>query len=228
VIRQVAMLTLRPGAAPDAVAAFERAMADAPRLLPAVRRSHLGRHLAGSVNGGDYAWDALLAEPLPPGDALALATSADALRPYFDTHRDRCVVATIDAVRFRPQYVAIPEPDITNCVKRTAFFRVEPSAATEAVAAFERQLMQMPQYIRTIRNWACSRPDPALQPTEWTHIWEQEYRDLAGLQVDYMVSPFHWGVVDRWFDAENPQRIVAPRLVHVFCLAASTILGWTA
>ena len=51
---------------------------------------------------------------------------------------------------------------------------------------------------------------------------------MRGLQEDYMLSPYHWGLVDGWFDPECPQRIVDTHLAHVFCPAATTVLGWAA
>jgi hypothetical protein len=41
-----------------------------------------------------------------------------------------------------------------------------------------------------------------------------------------MVNPYHWGYVDTWFDPESPHRVVAPGVAHVYCSAATTILGW--
>ena len=225
-IRQVAMLHLREGADGDAVEAFERAMIDAHEELPGATHSHLGRHMEGTVGGGDYTWD-LLFDEAPEGDAAALVAASPALAPYFGGDGPEAVVAQIDAVRFARQYHELPEPGIRDCVKRTLFLRVEEGAEAEALARFERELRGMPRYIASIRNWACSRTDPALQPTHWTHVWEQEYQTVDGLRVDYMVSPYHWGVVDGWFDAERPQRIVSPVLAHVYCPAASSILRWT-
>ena len=101
-----------------------------------------------------------------------------------------------------------------------------PDTPREAVERFERDMLGMPRYIDAIRNWAFSRADPELHPTPWTHVWEQEYRELRGLQEDYMLSPYHWGLVDGWYDPESPQRIVDTNLAHVYCPAATTILGW--
>jgi hypothetical protein len=58
----------------------------------------------------------------------------------------------------------------------------------------------------------------------WTHVWEQEYADLAGLQQDYMRSPFHWAVVDSWFDPEGPSCIVEAGFLHLFYETQTSIL----
>jgi hypothetical protein len=40
------------------------------------------------------------------------------------------------------------------------------------------------------------------------------------------MSPYHWGLVDVWFDPESPQRIVDTRNAHVCCASDASILAW--
>ena len=61
----------------------------------------------------------------------------------------------------------------------------------------------------------------------WTHVWAQEFDKLDGLQIDYMVHPYHWATVDRWFDPESSERVVATELAHVFCRMPGSVLAWT-
>lgn len=199
-------------------AAIRRAVAGAAAAVAGVRRTHLGRHLPGSVRGGHYTWDV----SFDGGDPGALH-QAPSLQPLVADGALR-----LDTVAFEPQHLAVPEPGIRDCVKRTLFLRVLPGTPPDIVERFERDTMGMPRYIDAIRNWAFSRVDAELHPTPWTHVWEQEFQELRGLQEDYMLSPYHWGLVDGWFDPECPQRIVDTHLAHVYCPAAVTILGWQA
>jgi hypothetical protein len=146
--------------------------------------------------------------------------------PFLDPSDPGRIVDWIDAVAFEPQHVQIKDPGIRDGIKRTLFLRVQQDALPANVAQFERDTMQMPHHIKSIRNWAFSRTDATLQPTTWTHVWEQEFEDVDGLVGEYMQHPYHWGLVDSWFDPECPQRIVEPRLAHVYCPTPSTILGW--
>lgn len=229
-IRQLALLRLREGVEPGQRAAFEEAAERATRALPGpgLRAGFLGRPLPGALRAGDYAWDALLEgapEPARPGTCpLPLPE----LAPWFDPRDPRCVVASCDVVRFAPQHLGIGAPAIAPCVKRTLLLRVRPESPRGEVERFERDLLAMPRHIASIRNWALSRTDPALQPTGWTHVWEQEYDDLDGFLVGYMSHPWHWGRVDGWFDPECPQRIAEPEVVNVCCAAPATLLGWAA
>lgn len=199
-------------------AAIERAVTRAAGAVAGVRRSHLGRHYPGVVGGGQYTWDVLF----DGRDPAALHQAPGLLQLVEDGS------LRLDTVAFERQHLSVPEPGIRDCVKRTLLLRVLPDTPPEAVERFERDMLGMPRYIDAIRNWAFSRADPALHPTPWTHVWEQEYRELRGLQEDYMLSPYHWGLVDGWYDPESPQRIVDTNLAHVYCPAATTILGWDA
>jgi len=223
VIRQVALLTLREGCAPEQAVALEHALDGAAQAIAAVCHSQVGRHLEGSLCG-HYTWDARFADPAPPALGELLADAS--LSRYFDPASRECVVADTDAVRFEPQDTGIQEPALRACVKRTLLLRVFDGAPAAACERFERDIMRMPGYVSTIRNWAFSRTDPSLHPTDWTHVWEQEYDEVDGLLGEYMLSPFHWGYIDGWFDPECPQRIVEGRFAHVFCAASASVLAW--
>ncbi len=206
------MIHLEPGA--DA-AGVEASVARVPDAVAEVRRASLGRHLPGSMGGGEYTWDVLL-DGADAGRLLASAPVAELA--------DRG--ARLDAVAFAPWHGAVPEPGIGACVKRTLLLRIEDGTPSAELELFERDLVGMVEHIGAIRNWALSRVDPRLHASRWTHVWEQEYRDVSGLEVDYMMSPYHWGLVDAWFDPEMPQRIVDRELAHVYCEVDASILAW--
>ena len=218
--RRIALLHLRPGLEPAEVAVFEAALRAVE--VPGIRHAHLGRHLEGTRGGGDYTWDLAFpdAASCPPWtEQIQLGGNAELFA--------RCV-ARVDAVQFATQRVELLEPGITRPVKRTLFLEVDRSAPAEARARFDRVLTGMPRYIPAIRNWAYSRvEDPmTVGPRRWTHVWEQEFAELRGLREDYMMSPYHWGYVDGWFDPESPHRVVEPGVAHVFCEAPRSILAW--
>jgi hypothetical protein len=220
--RRIALLHLRPDASPDDVAALELALGDVASCLPSVLHAHLGRHLPNTVGSGDYTWDLAFSAKAwcPPWDDFLRAAGVDAL-----VHR---VVARCDVVQFESTNVHVAEPGITNCVKRTLFLEVNRDAAESRRHVFDRVLMGMPRHIPAIRNWAYHRVDDnhIVGPRRWTHVWEQEFHELSGLRGDYMMSPYHWGYVDQWFDPESPTRIVEPGVAHAFCASATSILGW--
>ena len=222
-IRQVALLSLRKGVSAEQAMALEGALDGAASSVAALSHSRVGRHLEGSVCA-DYTWDACFAGAAP---ALEDLLAEPCLAPFFDAASPDAVVSGTDAVRFVPQSSSLPAPGMRDFVKRTLFLRVLPETPKETQARFEDDLRRMPAYVSTIRNWALSRCDPSLHETPWTHVFEQEFDDVEGLQGEYMVSPFHWGYIDGWFDPECPQRIVDTHLAHVFCPAATSILAWS-
>ncbi len=217
-IRLITLVHLRPGCSAEGVVELEALVGGLSDEVACVHRTHLGKNIPGQVGAGDYTWDSLILD----GDAgdILRAPKLLALLEGND------VIERLDSVAFEPADSRIAEPGISDCLKRTLLVRVPEETPPEIVARFERDILGMPDHIRGIRNWAFSRADPSLCPTGWTHVWEQEYLDQSGFDEDYMMHPYHWGLVDGWFDPECPQQIVDPNFAHALCPAETTILGW--
>ncbi len=163
--------------------------------------------LEGSHFGGD-----LLAR-FAFATAEARAAFAAALAPLLEDG----AIASVDGADYQGAPGARSEPDLANGVYRVLLLSVDEGSDPEAVAAFEAETRMMPHYIPAIRNWQLSRIDAAVGERRWTHVWEQEYAGAEGLLGPYMLHPYHWARIDRWFDAECPERIVDTRLCHSFC-----------
>lgn len=102
-------------------------------------------------------------------------------------------------------------------IYRVLLLSLRPGIPPEQQARFEREVLAMPRYIHAIRAWRLSRVVQAEGARPWTHVWEQRYDALEGLAGDYMMHPYHWARVDRWFDPESPDWIVDTHLCHSFC-----------
>jgi hypothetical protein len=196
--------------APKSAAWARRAAASLPDGVD----SRLGRHLPGSISDADVSWEV----GVPDGTRIFV-------------NDVRSSVAALDDVELLDLIVlgkviggGVRAPELTNAIKRTLLLSVEPGTAATDVEAFERGLLGMPHHIAAIRNWRLSRVARSDGGHHWTHAWEQEYESLPGLQDDYMNSPYHWGFVDGWFDAEDPKCIVAPDLFHIYYEIESSIL----
>jgi hypothetical protein len=223
VYRRIALLHLRPGLDAPAVSRLERELGEATRL-PGLMHAHLGRHLEGTVGGGDFTWDLVFeTRAACPPWAEQLATTGTTTLVSEATAR-------VDVVQFAPSLGRIGDPEVRDGIKRTLLLEVRRDTDSEAAARFDRSLTAMPLYIPAIRNWSYSRVDDegTVGPRRWTHVWEQEFSELSGLKVDYMMSPYHWGYVDGWFDAESPHHVVAPGVAHVYTRAQTSLLALVA
>ncbi len=109
-------------------------------------------------------------------------------------------------------------------VYRTLLLRVEPGTDTKSTNRFEADLCALPGYVSSIGAWQLSRPTHTIGPTEWTHVFEQEFSDTDGIMGPYLMHPFHWAVVDQWFDPECPTVIVRERVCHSFCHSPRHVL----
>jgi hypothetical protein len=102
-------------------------------------------------------------------------------------------------------------------VYRTLLLRVQPGTDEATVTRFEDDLRLLPHYVTSICTWQLSRVESAVGTSPWTHVFEQEFKDLDGLMGPYLMHPIHWAYVDRWFDPECPEFIVRDRVCHSFC-----------
>jgi len=175
--------------------------------LPGVRHIALGRNMEGSFGAGDYTLDLELAD----APAMGLVSALRGL-------------AEVDSVVYRPIGGGLREPLLCDGVWRTLMFRVRPQASEQHVRALERDLLRMPDYMPGILNWRLAR---VLSADTWTHVWQQEFASVNDLLGEYLMHPFHWGWVDRWFDPECPDWTVEA-ISHAFCpLTTSLIAGHT-
>lgn len=193
------------------------ALADEIQALGAAHaagRTLVAPALIGSHFGGDllahFAFD----------DAAKCAGFDAALAPLLATP----AVASVDGVAYRGGAGGKSEPGLANGVYRVLLLSVDQDTDPATAQRFEAETRMMPHYIPAISNWQLSRADEAIGARRWTHVWEQEYADAGGLMGPYMMHPYHWARIDRWFDPECPDRIVDARLCHSFCAMEASVL----
>ncbi|MCA7898668.1 Dabb family protein [Burkholderia cepacia] len=191
---------------------IERALHEAALALAGAKRVALARNQDGSWGAGDYTLDVLRDDSATDGtaDFAALAQLPGIVR--------------IDGAVCRAIGGGLREPALRDGVWRTLMLRVRPQAGAEQVAALERELLRMPAFMPGIRNWRLSR---IATPGAWTHVWQQEFARVGDLLGEYLMHPYHWGWVDRRFDAESPDWTV-DAISHAFCPLASSLLAETA
>ena len=222
----VVQVGLASGAGPRDREAVARGLAEAGQALEGIVSSHAGVHLDLSVGGLDLTWDLRARDEEAAQRVEAALGQADGLAELAPDLAPR--VETLEVGRPRVLASGLRRPGLVG-IKRTLWLRVEPSAPPEAVARFEQETPLLAGAVPAIRNWRWSRlPGAGSGPDaiRWTHLWEQEFEHVEGLQVDYMSSPAHWGYIDRWFDPEMPGRIVDLWLAHTACPESAPVLSW--
>lgn len=192
--------------------AIEHALREAAQALAGARRVALARNLDGSWGAGDYTLD-VLRDASVAGDTAHFAALAQLPG-----------IERIDSAGCRAIGGGLREPALRDGVWRTLMLSVRPQASAEQIAALERELLQMPAFMPGIRNWRLSRIET---PGAWTHVWQQEFAHVGDLLGEYLMHPYHWGWVDRRFDAESPDWTV-DAISHAFCPLASSLLADTA
>jgi hypothetical protein len=192
----------------DASEADRKALSDKLNAAkdPNAKIVYAGKGLLNHANGGDLVWSLLFGNQAH--------WKASPLRAEWDAIENNPIVKQMDACAYEIQRHNVSEPNMKDGIYRALFLHVKQGAPADKIKQFGNETVQMPDYIPEIRNWALNEAVETRGELKWTHIWEQEYRKLEDLRGPYMTSPHHWGVIDRWFDLEHPDWIVASRLCH--------------
>ncbi|TNM50189.1 Dabb family protein [Nocardioides albidus] len=221
--RETAQLYLPHGAGEAELGALAAVLARAVEL-PGIESAVLcPNFVPNDLGAGHFTWDLVYPDRSSAEVARKSELWTDVLLPALDEH---CVSRS--ALGLETVGAGAREPGLAGGVKRTALFRLLRDVTPEQVEAFARDTLAMPDHIAAIRNWRLSRAIPlewdATAGEPWTFVWEQEYADLDGLVVDYMVHPHHWAHIDRWFDLESGAQIIDRALCHAFAGLAEAFI----
>lgn len=190
------------------LAAVDIHLNDLLRSRSDLQRWHIGRNLEGSWGAGSYTLD-LLWNAGASGDNSTLQFTQV---PGF-MRADRVTYQSIGS--------GIRDAGLSNGIWRTLLLRARPGVDARQIQELEKDLLRMPNYMQGIRNWNLSK---VTSESSWTHVWQQEYTRIDDLLGEYLLHPFHWGWVDRWFDPEFPEWTV-DNLSHAFCPLQTSILN---
>ncbi len=198
----------------------ERLVGEAQRLLelltrvgsslPGIRSAHAGATLPRALNGGRLMWRLSFGSEAACSACCHSMLWQTQIAPALGPDRG----LSVDTVQYRADFADSSPGRNREGIWRCLVFSVDHDAAGGDVRRLETDLLLMPRYVSSIRNWSLGRVVSARGRRPWTHVWEQEFDEVAGLEGEYMVHPIHWGLVDGWFDPECPQRIVDPFLIH--------------
>lgn len=134
-------------------------------------------------------------------------------------------VRHVDSAAYEGGAGKIGAPGLENGVYRTLLLSVDRPVDASIIEQFEAEVRMMPHYIPAIRNCQLSRVTHAEGAQRWTHVWEQEYSGVEGLMGPYMLHPYHWARIDRWFDPECTEWMINTTLCHSFCALERSVLS---
>jgi hypothetical protein len=195
-----------------------KALETATERLPGLVGSMFAPTLPNVYNGGDAIWRGSFADAV----ACDAAFASDAWKPAAALLADRAIVTHVDRATFTTELSG--ERVQTPGLYRVALFCANVHPDADRLRSFRDETAALAKHVRTIGRWQLSttREGDGLRP--WTHVWEQEYTDLDGLNGAYMLHPSHWARAERWFDPEYPEYLVDPLLVHTFCAIEDHVL----
>jgi hypothetical protein len=195
-----------PEGAADRLVAW---LAEKGPALPGVKSAAVGRTLPRALNGGDILWRLAFGSEQQVWDAYASTAFQELVLAMTPAQG-----ATVDWMVYGADHFDTSRSQGKTGLWRCLCMAVDDGTPAARIRQFERDLLEMPGPVQSIRNWTLGAVVASGGRRRWTHVWEQEFVDVAGLEGEYMVHPVHWGLVDGWFDPECPQRIVDPMLIH--------------
>lgn len=200
-IRQLGLQKFKAGASENRRAAWDRAVGEIQRAIPGVMRNSFGRN---QMQG--QSWDQLWCME------FADRAGVQAFRDYRARKLDDAFADTIESLDllYHDSEAVISKgasAKLQNPIHRLMFFSFDPGTPASTIADVEAKLAELPKRIATIRNWYLARALPLPGASGWTHVWEQEFEDEAGLGV-YGKDSFHVGVVAPYFLPTSANRIV--------------------
>lgn len=215
------VVALAPDSMEDEADRLATTLAEVGATMEGARGSVAGRTLPRALNGGDLIWRLTFASENEFWIAVASRHWREKISPLLSPDS----VTVLDRIAYRTTLSDVSagrrQPGIWRCLT----LAVDAGTPCDQIRQFERDITSMPRHVSTICNWSMGKVISQHGRRQWTHVWEQEFDDLAGLEGEYMMHPIHWGLVDGWFDPECPQRIVDPLLIHAaFSIEGVTIL----
>jgi len=205
-----ALVTVREGAdGGKVIDALNSAASDRVHIV----RSILEPTLPNTSNGGNYIWHLQF-----PEEAAYRAWKEDSAggKKADAALGDRALVHQVDSMAYAGGRVGTKRP-LDHGVYRLLVLSVNRAASEVAVAQFDSETYEMGLYIPSILNWQLSRVVESSGARRWTHVWEQEFENLDGLLRTYMLHPYHWGWINRWYDPECTEHMIDNYLCHSFC-----------
>lgn len=199
-----------PNAAEGAADRLVAVLSEQGPVLPGVKSAAVGRTLPRALNGGDVLWRLAFGSEQQCWDAYASAIFQQKIMVAMTPAQG----ATVDWMAYRADHFDVGRSRGKTGLWRCLCMAVEDGTPASQIRQFERDLLEMPGPVQSIRNWTLGAVVASGGRRRWTHVWEQEFVDITGLEGEYMVHPVHWGLVDGWFDPECPQQIVDPMLIH--------------
>lgn len=221
--RETAQLFLRNGEDASGRARLHEVFAAARSEISGLIDVSFAENYTADFGGGHFTLDLMYGSESEAVNARAGSWWQSIVLPVLDETCEQ-----VSALGLRTIGAGTREPSLASPIKRTALFRSLPNVGEETLEKFAMDTLEMPAFIASIKNWRLSEAislDWDTTPSPWTYVWEQEFENLDGLNIDYMIHPHHWALVDRWFDIESGDQIVDANLCHAFATMTESYIN---
>lgn len=200
-----------------AVSSLIAALNKAVSQLPTIHSHLLQPTVQPGVNDGDIVWRICFATEVNYHACLLDPVWRRGVEPLLAETR-------IDSMAYEQGRHSAAFPNIKNGIWRALIFSIIEGTEMPKREKFEAEMLTMPGYVSTIRNWSLSRVLVSSGARRWSYVWEQDFDNMEAFSGEYMMNPIHWGSIDRWYDVENPDCIIDSYLINSVCLSAEGVI----
>jgi hypothetical protein len=201
----IKFIAIRPEATPAERTALLEVLETAPQRNPQVLSARLHSTLPGSHSSADLIWRVQFADE---GAYRACLRTGEWLQ--VERALAAAIVSHIDSAAYMEEAQGLTEPGMKGGLYRALLIRRRPGISAEKIAQYENEQREMALYMPAIQNWALSRVVEGSVARQWDYVWEQEFQAYEPWLTSYMLHPYHWARIHRWFDPESPDWIHEP------------------
>lgn len=205
-VRRTFIFKVKDDASADQVKGLETALRDTPDRIPVVLRGSYGKNL-GQHGGWTHVWDFDVARLEDNPVYVDHPHHKDVLVPFFSPKSPTCIADKIDYGYYQPLHAGVTQAKGGEVIRRVMFYRIGENASDAQKSELDERLLELPKHVSGITNWALNEVTQSMRPDTWSHVWELEFADDAGLQ-QYSDDPFHLDEVAPYFRPDSAKRIV--------------------
>lgn len=214
------LISVRPEASAAERAALLAVLEAAPERNPQIQGARLHPTVPGVHKCADFIWRVQFANERA---YRACIRTSDWLQ--VDKALQAGIVSHIDSAAYMEEARGLSEPGMKNGRYRALLVARRPGIGAEKFARYEAEQREMARYMPAIQNWSLSRVLEGSGDRQWDYVWEQEFQDHDPWMKSYMLHPYHWARIHRWFDPESPDWIHDPWHALSLCEFTDSILG---
>ncbi len=109
---------------------------------------------------------------------------------------------------------------------RVLIFHMLPEFHTEELEKMlVENIVRFPTFVPKMVNCKLSKIVETSGTNHWDYAFECDYEEIMDYFGQYLMTPYHWGFIDRFFEPSAKEFFIDPNLASVYCFAPTPFLA---